>query len=55
MHDKMNFDGGFSLEEVTDIYKELQYIVNETMMRIELTFIKKRTNILIQNKILLQH
>ena len=37
MHDKMNFDGGFKLEEVTDIYgQKLQYIVNETMMRIEL-------------------
>ena len=37
MHDKMNFDGGFKLKEVTDIYsKPLQYIVNETMMRIEL-------------------
>ena len=36
MHDKMNFDGGFKLEEVTDIYsKPLQYIVNETMMRVE--------------------
>ena len=37
MHDKMNFDGGFKLDEVTDIYgKKLQYKVNETMMRIEL-------------------
>ena len=37
MHDKMNFDGGFKLEEVTDMYgKKLQYTVNETMMRIEL-------------------
>ncbi|MDC1062952.1 M1 family metallopeptidase [Flavobacteriales bacterium] len=37
MHDRMNFDGGFKLEEVKDIYnKKLEYIVNETMMRIEL-------------------
>ena len=37
MHDKMNFDGGFKLEEVTDFYnKALKYTVNETMMRIEL-------------------
>ena len=37
MHDKMIFDGGFKLEEVTDLYnKPLKYIVNETMMRIEL-------------------
>ena len=37
MHDKINFDGGFKLEKVTDLYgKKLQYIVNETMMRIEL-------------------
>jgi hypothetical protein len=38
MHDKMNFEGGFKLEEVTDMYgRKLQYIVNETMMRIELS------------------
>ncbi|OUV70262.1 MAG: aminopeptidase, partial [Flavobacteriales bacterium TMED123] len=38
MHDKMNFDGGFKLEELTDIYgRKLQYTVNETMMRIELS------------------
>ena len=37
MHNRMNFDGGFKLEEVKDIYnKKLEYIVNETMMRIEL-------------------
>ena len=37
MHDRMNFDGGFKLEEVKDTYnKKLEYIVNETMMRIEL-------------------
>ena len=37
MHNKMNFDGGFKLEKVTDINgKNLSYIVNETMMRIEL-------------------
>ena len=37
MHDKMNFDGGFKLEKVTTINgKKLTYIVNETMMRIEL-------------------
>ena len=36
MHDKMNFDGGFKIEEVTDTHgKELQFKVNETMMRIE--------------------
>lgn len=37
MHNRMNFDGGFKLVEVKDIYnKKLEYIVNETMMRIEL-------------------
>jgi hypothetical protein len=37
MHNKMNFDGGFKLEEVTDSYgKKLPYKVNETMMRIDL-------------------
>ena len=37
MHDQMNFDGGFNLEKVTDIYGEkLTYKVNETMMRIDL-------------------
>lgn len=37
MHNKMNFDGGFKLEEVTDTYgKKLPYKVNETMMRIDL-------------------
>jgi hypothetical protein len=38
MHDRMNFDGGFKLEEVRDIYNnQLAYIINETMMRIELS------------------
>ena len=38
MHDKMNFDGGFKLEEVRDTYNnQLAYIINETMMRIELS------------------
>ena len=37
MHDRMDFDGGFKLEEVRDTYNnDLSYIVNETMMRIEL-------------------
>ena len=37
MHDRMNFDGGFKLEKVTDINnKNLSYKINETMMRIEL-------------------
>ena len=37
MHDRMNFDGGFKLEQVRDLYnKQLDYIINETMMRIEL-------------------
>tara|TARA_B100000780_G_scaffold170749_1_gene119519 strand:+ start:544 stop:2823 length:2280 start_codon:yes stop_codon:yes gene_type:complete len=37
MHDRMNFDGGFKLEKVTDLYgKELLYKINETMMRIDL-------------------
>ena len=37
MHDRMDFDGGFKLEEVKDIYNnDLSYIINETMMRIEL-------------------
>ena len=37
MHDKMNFDGGFNLETITDLYgAKLQYKINETMMRIEL-------------------
>ena len=37
MHDKINFDGGFKLEKVTYTNgKDLPYIVNETMMRIEL-------------------
>tara|TARA_B100001758_G_scaffold208628_1_gene190367 strand:+ start:1324 stop:3627 length:2304 start_codon:yes stop_codon:yes gene_type:complete len=37
MHNKMNFDGGFKLEKVTDIYdRKLSYTVNETMMRIDL-------------------
>ncbi len=37
IHDNVNFDGGFKLLEVRDLYgKKLQYIVNETMMRIEL-------------------
>ena len=38
IHDKMNFDGGFKLEEVTDVYgNKLAFKVNETMMRIELS------------------
>ena len=38
MHDRMNFDGGFKLEEVRDMYNnKLTYIINETMMRIELS------------------
>ena len=38
MHDRMNFDGGFKLEEVRDSYNnQLTYIINETMMRIELS------------------
>ena len=37
MHDRMNFDGGFKLEKITDTNgKKLIYTVNETMMRIEL-------------------
>ena len=37
MHDRMNFDGGFKLEKITDTNgKRLIYTVNETMMRIEL-------------------
>ena len=37
MHDRMDFDGGFKLEEVKDTYNnDLSYIINETMMRIEL-------------------
>lgn len=37
MHDRMNFDGGFKLELVTDINgKNLPYTVNKTMMRIDL-------------------
>ena len=37
MHDKMNFDGGFKLELITDFNgNELPFKVNETMMRIEL-------------------
>ena len=36
MHDKMNFDGGFKLEIITDINgNDLPFIINETMMRIE--------------------
>ena len=38
MHDKMNFDGGFKLEQVTTINgKKLSYKINETMMRINLS------------------
>ena len=38
IHDRMNFDGGFKLEEVRDTYNnQLAYIINETMMRIELS------------------
>ena len=37
MHDKMNFDGGFNLEMVSNLYGEkLTYKINETMMRIDL-------------------
>ena len=37
MHDRMDFDGGFKLEEVKDTYNnDLSYVINETMMRIEL-------------------
>ncbi|NQY11825.1 MAG: M1 family metallopeptidase [Flavobacteriales bacterium] len=37
MHDKMNFDGGFKLDHVTDASgNKLSYTVNETMMRIDL-------------------
>ena len=37
MHDRMNFDGGFKLEHVKDLYgKDLSYKINETMMRIDL-------------------
>ena len=37
MQDRMNFDGGFKLDRVTDTNgKKLPYTVNETMMRIEL-------------------
>ena len=36
MHDKMNFDGGFKLELITDLNgNDLPFTVNETMMRIE--------------------
>ena len=36
MHDKMNFDGGFRLELITDVNgNDLPFMVNETMMRIE--------------------
>ena len=36
MHDKMNFDGGFKLELITDVNgNDLSFTVNETMMRIE--------------------
>ena len=38
MHDKMNFDGGFKIEKVTDLKgKKLSYKINETMMRIDLS------------------
>ncbi|MED5307240.1 MAG: M1 family metallopeptidase [Bacteroidota bacterium] len=37
MHDRMNFDGGFKIEHVRDgSGKNLDYTVNETMMRINL-------------------
>ena len=37
MHDRMSFDGGFKLEKVTDLNgRKLSYVVNGTMMRIEL-------------------
>lgn len=36
MHDKINFDGGFKLELITDVNgNDLPFTVNETMMRIE--------------------
>tara|TARA_B100001057_G_scaffold15206_1_gene14414 strand:+ start:3932 stop:6271 length:2340 start_codon:yes stop_codon:yes gene_type:complete len=38
MHDKMNFDGGFKIEKVTDLKgKNISYKINETMMRIDLS------------------
>ena len=38
MHDKMNFDGGFKIEKVTDFKgNKLSYKINETMMRIDLS------------------
>ena len=45
MHNKMNFDGGFKLEKVTDTYgKQLPHKVNETMMRIDLPKPLKKGN-----------
>ena len=36
MHDKMNFDGGFKLDLISDVNgNDLLFTVNETMMRIE--------------------
>ena len=36
MHDRMNFDGGFKLELITDVNgKDLPFTVNGTMMRIQ--------------------
>ena len=36
MHDRINFDGGFNLELITDVNgNNLPFTVNETMMRIE--------------------
>mgnify|MGYP002007937031 CR=1 FL=1 len=36
MHDRINFDGGFNLEHITDVNgNNLPFTVNETMMRIE--------------------
>ena len=45
MHDKMNFDGGFKIEKVTDLKgKKLSYKINETMMRIDLSKPLKKDN-----------
>ena len=45
MHDKINFDGGFKLEEVTDLSgKDIDYTINETMMRIDLSKSLKKVN-----------
>ena len=37
MHNQMNFDGGFKIEAITnDRGEKLSYVINETMMRIDL-------------------